>query len=61
MEYSTWDFVKRFFLFSPTEPMLFSGIIFWFFLLVLLMGYQFVYKKNQLRNIYLLAFSLFFY
>ncbi len=58
---STWDFIKRFLLFSPTEPMLFSGIIFWMFLLVLLLGYHFVYKKNQLRNIYLLAFSLFFY
>jgi len=58
---STWDFIRRFLLFSPTEPMLFSGIIFWMFLLVLLLGYHFVYKKNQLRNIYLLAFSLFFY
>lgn len=58
---STWDFIKHFLLFSPTEPMLFSGIIFWVFLLVLLLGYHFVYKRNQLRNIYLLAFSLFFY
>jgi len=57
----TWDIIKRFFLFSPTEPMLFSGIIFWMFLLVLLLGYHFVYKKNQIRNIYLLVFSLFFY
>lgn len=53
--------VRHFFLYSKTEPMLFSGIIFWIFLLVLLAGYQLVYRRNHLRNVYLLAFSLFFY
>jgi len=53
--------LKHFFVYSETEPMLFSGIIFWVFLLVLLAGYQLVYRRNHIRNIYLFAFSLFFY
>ncbi|SDC01172.1 MBOAT family O-acyltransferase [Williamwhitmania taraxaci] len=61
MELAIKEYIKRFFLFSQTEPMLFSGITFWIFLLILLLGFHFVYKKNQLRNIYLFAFSLFFY
>ena len=43
------------------EPMLFNTGIFLYLFLVLLFFYQFVYKKENARILYLTLFSLFFY
>lgn len=47
--------------YDPADPMVFTVRGFWIFFLLLLIGYQFVYKRSQARMLYLLAFSLFFY
>jgi D-alanyl-lipoteichoic acid acyltransferase DltB (MBOAT superfamily) len=44
-----------------SRPLIFSTPAFWLFLLIVLAGYSFVYKKTFLRNFYLLLVSLFFY
>ncbi len=49
------------FKYSDTSPLLFSQYLFLFLFSVMFAGYAIVYKKIKLRNIYLLAFSLFFY
>jgi len=48
-------------LYDPDNPLIFTGIAFWLFFLVLLTGYSFIFSKPVLRNSYLFMFSLFFY
>ncbi len=55
------DFLSGIFTFSQDDPMLFTRLYFWGFLFVLLLFYSTVYKRNTLRNAYLLLMSLFFY
>jgi D-alanyl-lipoteichoic acid acyltransferase DltB (MBOAT superfamily) len=47
--------------YSPDNPLLFTKLFFWGFLLVVLTGYSLVYKKFFLRNLYLFLVSIFFY
>ena len=55
------DLAKEVFVYSPEHPILFTQPVFWG-LFVLIMGlYSFFYKKNPVRNFYLLAISLFLY
>lgn len=47
--------------YNPEEPFVFSGPGFWVFFLVILGGYGLVYKRLNLRNLYLFLISLYFY
>ena len=47
--------------FAPDKPFIFTSAAFWVFLLFVLAGYSFVYKKLRIRNIYLFLVSIFFY
>jgi alginate O-acetyltransferase complex protein AlgI len=49
------------FKYDPNQPFIFSSPAFWLFLLVVLAGYSFLYKKMFVRNAYLFLISLFFY
>ncbi len=55
------DQLKRIFLFNPDEPLIFTRLFFWGFLLVVLVFYSILYKRKTSRNIYLWLVSLFFY
>jgi len=55
-----FDFLS-WFIYDPEKPLLFTQFYFWGFFTVVLFMYAFLYKKIALRNIYLLAVSLFFY
>jgi D-alanyl-lipoteichoic acid acyltransferase DltB (MBOAT superfamily) len=54
----TW---REIFLYSEQAPLIFSQYIFLFLFTACYGIYLFVYKKMNLRSLYLLAFSLFFY
>jgi D-alanyl-lipoteichoic acid acyltransferase DltB (MBOAT superfamily) len=54
----TW---KEILFYQENHPLLFTQYLFWIFFFVLMLGYGIVYKKPQLRLIYLFVFSLFFY
>lgn len=47
--------------YDPQTPILFTGVYFWIFFLILLLGYGLVYNRPSIRNAYLFAASLFFY
>jgi len=47
--------------YNPDVPFIFSSPAFWLFLLLVLAGYSFLYKKMFVRNAYLFLVSLFFY
>lgn len=47
--------------YNPGRPFIFTTPGFWLFLLLVLAGYSFIYKKLFVRNFYLLLVSLFFY
>ncbi|MBM3419559.1 MAG: hypothetical protein FJY11_00330 [Bacteroidetes bacterium] len=47
--------------YDPSSPFIFTNLAFWLFLLVLVAGYSLIYRKMAVRNLYLFAFSLFFY
>ena len=47
--------------FASNEPLLFTDAAFWLFFAVVLIVLQFVHRNVQLRNLYLLGFSLYFY
>ncbi|MEA2105630.1 MAG: MBOAT family O-acyltransferase [Bacteroidota bacterium] len=55
------ELLKNIFIYSESEPLLFTRLYFWGFFGVLLLFYSFLYKKNVLRNAYLFVMSLFFY
>ena len=55
------DIIQEILVYSPEQPLLYTRPVFWF-LFVSIMGlYSFFYKKNPIRNFYLLAISLFLY
>ncbi len=47
--------------YDSDKPMIFNGMMFWLFFLVVMALYGLFYRKISLRNIYLLLISLFFY
>ncbi|MGQ8337594.1 MBOAT family O-acyltransferase [Sunxiuqinia sp. A32] len=47
--------------YRPDEPLFYTGLAFWLVFTLFLGVYSFIYKKNQVRNIYLLAISWFIY
>ncbi|MEZ5070596.1 MAG: MBOAT family O-acyltransferase [Bacteroidales bacterium] len=49
------------FLFDPDRPLIFTGLFFWIFYLVVLILYSVVYRERALRNAFLFLASLFFY
>ena len=58
--------VARFFIndllkYDISKPMIFSSLAFWLFLMFVLVGYCFLFRKKKLRSLYLLIVSLFFY
>jgi len=55
------EWLKSIFLFNESHPLIFTRLNFWIFFIAVLFGYTYVYRKNPLRNIYLLVVSLFFY
>ena len=55
------DFLKDIFLYSDSEPLIFTQLYFWVFFGVVLTFYSFIYKNKAVRNAYLFFVSLFFY
>ncbi|MBN1145287.1 MAG: MBOAT family protein [Bacteroidales bacterium] len=55
------DQLKQIFLFNSDTPLIFTRLYFWGFFIVVLLFYSLLYKKLNLRNIYLWLVSLFFY
>ena len=49
------------FSYDPDKPFIFTAPAFWIFLLLVLAGYSLIYRKLQIRNLYLFIVSLFFY
>lgn len=47
--------------YDSNKPMIFSGLMFWLFFLVVMAMYSLFYRKISLRNTYLLLVSFFFY
>lgn len=47
--------------YQSNRPLLFNSLDFFVFFLLLYAGYMFLYRRSNLRTLYLLAFSLFFY
>lgn len=62
--FSQLDFatlLRDLFAYSPKEPLIFTRLYFWGFLLVTLLFYGSVHHRPALRNAYLFAASFFFY
>ena len=55
------DFFKNLLTYNEQSPMIFSTWQFWLFFTLLIGGYSIVYRGIRLRNMYLMAFSIFFY
>ncbi len=55
------EFLQNIFHFDQTDPLIFTGLSFWIFFVVVLAGYSLIYKKIKARNAYLFIVSLFFY
>ncbi len=55
------DFLKSLFLYNSESPMFFNKAEFWLFFGVIIIFYQFIYNRTVLRNLFIFAFSLFFY
>ncbi len=53
--------VQHILLYDPQKPLIFTGLYFWAFFAVVLVGYSIIYKEKAVRNAYLFAVSLFFY
>ena len=53
--------IKNIFLYDQESPLIFTRLYFWGFYAAVLAIYSLIYKKNALRNAYLLLVSLFFY
>ncbi len=54
------DFIKYLF-YNNGEPLLFTHLFFWIFLLIVFLIYSFIYKKQKLKILYLLLVSFYFY
>lgn len=59
MDINSW--IDNWLVYHEKTPLLFTQLYFWGFFGVVLLVYSFVYKKNTLRTLFLLLFSLFFY
>ena len=55
------EYLKEIFLYSDSQPLLFTQLYFWIFFAVVLAVYSVIYKHKRIRNIWLFAVSLFFY
>lgn len=55
------DYIISIFKYIPSEPLLFTQIYFWIFLLIVYGVFASIYNKQGLRNSWLLFVSLFFY
>ncbi|MDA8886446.1 MBOAT family protein [Bacteroidia bacterium] len=53
--------LDQIFSYSEKSPLLFNQYLFLFLFTIMFAGYTLVHKKVRIRNLYLLAFSLFFY
>lgn len=53
--------IKGFFLYDKNKPWVFSGSHFWIIFFLFFAVYSFVYRKTNIRSLYVLLFSLFFY
>ncbi len=54
-------YLKSCFLYVKGQPVIFTQLYFWGFFAVVLAIYSLIYKKNTLRNLFLLLVSFFFY
>jgi D-alanyl-lipoteichoic acid acyltransferase DltB (MBOAT superfamily) len=55
------ELLYNIFAYAHNKPLLFTQLFFWGFFLLLLAGYSLVYRRNKMKTVYLLVFSLFFY
>ncbi|NMC38880.1 MAG: MBOAT family protein [Bacteroidales bacterium] len=55
------ELITAVFSYNPEEPFIFSGPVFWIFFLLMLGGYSLVYKRLDIRNLYLFLISIYFY
>ncbi len=53
--------IQHIFSYDPEQPLIFTQLFFWGFFAVVLGVYSFLYKKQALRTVFLLAVSFFFY
>jgi D-alanyl-lipoteichoic acid acyltransferase DltB (MBOAT superfamily) len=53
--------IQNIFSYDPEHPLIFTQLFFWGFFAVVLALYSFLYKKQALRTVFLLAVSFFFY
>ena len=53
--------IQNIFSYDPEHPLIFTQLFFWGFFAVALALYSFLYKKQALRTVFLLAVSFFFY
>jgi len=53
--------IQNIFSYDPEHPLIFTQLFFWGFFAVVLGVYSFLYKKQALRTVFLLAVSFFFY
>ncbi|OPY77016.1 MAG: Peptidoglycan O-acetyltransferase [Syntrophorhabdus sp. PtaU1.Bin058] len=56
-----WNRVLDLFVYNQDEPLLFTSGLFLFAFLIFLFFYQFTYRRNGLRVVYVTLFSLYFY
>ncbi len=57
----SFENLKSILLYNENQPLIFTQLFFWGFFTIVLAIYSIVYKKNTLRNLFLLLVSLFFY
>jgi alginate O-acetyltransferase complex protein AlgI len=55
------DIINELFVYSPEMPILFTRPVFWILFAGIIGLYSFFYKKNSIRNFYLLLISFFLY
>ncbi len=58
---SFFEQIQNIFSYDPEHPLIFTQLFFWGFFAVVLGVYSFLYKKQALRTVFLLAVSFFFY
>lgn len=55
------DYIRKLLTFSAGDPMIFTGAYFWGFFTVVFAVFSLIHKRIPLRNLFLLAVSIFFY
>lgn len=61
MNLNLQNIISTLFAYSPESPILFTSPVFWLLLAIIVGLYSFFYRKNVVRNFYLLIVSLFLY